>query len=131
MPLNLRNLSSNSATCRVDYGEAGDINITYRIANLTEKTIRQIAVLQDENEQDFDANMAALNSLLRSLVISWDLQRDGVTIPLTDEALADVPIDVRADVLRNIFEDSRMGEANGTPTAQTSPASSGRRARRS
>lgn len=114
MPLNLNNLNSNSATCRVDYGDAGDINITYRVGNLTEKTVKQLQVLQDKKQTDLTRNMAAVNAVLRQLVIAWDLLRDGKPVALTDDALGDVPIDVRGDVLRAIFEGARLGETNGT-----------------
>lgn len=131
MPLDLQNLQDESATCHIGYGAAGEINLVYRPNAITEKMIRQLRILEDEENRDFDANMAALNGLIIRLVVSWDLTNKGVPIPLTDDGLSDVPIKIRTDVLNAIFAESRLGEPQGTSTAKKSHGTSARKARTS
>lgn len=133
MPLDLGHLQTNTKALRIDYGEAGDVNVTYRPANLTETSIRQLRAIQASATtiDTMEEKLAALNTLLRQLVVSWDLTRDGVPIPLTEEALSEVPMDVRGDIVTAIVGDTRLGERTGTPTRRTSRGSSARKARTS
>lgn len=131
MPLDYRNLQSNTAAVRIDYGEAGDINILYRPNALTEKTIRRLSVLQDSANVDFDANMSAIVGMLVQLIASWDLTANGEPVPITVEALEEVPIAIRMDVLRAILEDGRLGEQIGIASVPTLPATSAQKTQRS
>lgn len=134
MGLDLDNLTTNSATCRVDFGAAGDVNVVYRPGNVTENSLAKLQYLQEveaqrkadpersRNLQEALEYMQAINMLLQQVVIEWDMNRKGVIIPLTEEGLSGVPLDVRARVLSNIFGDAGMDPTNGTPSQPTSPA---------
>lgn len=118
MPYDITALDSNSATCTTALG----IEVTYRIANLTERVVQQLTVLADEHNQDMEANLRALTGVIHRLVIRWDLTDHGVPVPLTRAAIADVPAEIRSDVLVAIVEDSHMGEADGMPSPPPSRA---------
>lgn len=132
MPYDLSALESNCATCTSQLG----IEVTYRIANMTERVVRQLRVLGDSNNnQEVERNLVALRGVVCRLVIRWDLTDHGKAIPITSAAVADVPPEVLADVLRAVMEDVQMGEAAGTrspqpsrgPSATASNGSSGKR----
>lgn len=132
MPYDLSALESNSATCTSQLG----IEVTYRIANITERVIRQLRILSDPDNRDMERNLAALRSVVCRLVLRWDLTDHGRPIPITAAAVADVPPEILADVLRAVMEDVQMGEAAGTrsqppsrdPSGTASSGSSVRRA---
>jgi hypothetical protein len=129
MPISLANLAADTATARVDYGAAGDINIVFHPNRITEQTLAAYAIVRDKNNEDMVANVAALRALILDLAESWDLfGKDGQPVPLTNDGLRTVPIMVLADVMAAMFQGSRLGESNGTPSSQdssaiTSPAS--------
>lgn len=116
MPLNLHNLSSNRATVRVDFGDDGDVSIVYRPGNVTEKLIRDVQGMPDGSaaaQADALTSLAANNSLLRHLIVSWDLEWDGVPVPVTAEAIAEVPADICGHLLRAIVEDMQLHPMTG------------------
>ncbi|MGZ6321667.1 MAG: hypothetical protein ACXWQR_20485 [Ktedonobacterales bacterium] len=134
MPLDLQNLTTDTATARVDYGANGDINLVYRPGNVTENSLAKLQYLQEmdalrkadpEHKSDIKESleyMGAVNTLLCQMLISWDLKRNAVVIPLTDDALRDVPLGIRMDVLRAIYGDAEINPTTGTPSQPTSPA---------
>lgn len=125
MPLELRNLKTNTATARVDYGEAGDINIVFRPENITEKTIRALDVLDDRsNERDILANTKAVNTVLCQLIVSLDLTLAGVPVPVTEEGFESVPFLIRMDMARAIVGAIRLDPTSASESAPRSPDSS-------
>lgn len=137
MGLDLSNLTTDTARARVDYGANGDINIVYRPGNVTENSLAKLQYLEEvdalrkanpEHKSDIKESleyMAAVNTLLCQMLIEWDLKRNGVVIPLTDDALRDVPLGIRMDVLRTIYGDAGMDPTNGTNEPPILPGSLG------
>lgn len=134
MPLDLADITTNSATARVDYGEAGDINITFRPENVTEATVTRwrvvakraatdaTATADDDDETQLERVGAALNTILAQLIISHDLRRRGVPVPPTEEGYATVPLDVRRDMLTAIMEEMSLDPKALAPSPPPSPA---------
>ena len=137
MPLDLQHLMSDTAEARIDYGAAGDITVVYRPGNVTEKTIRELTVLNTADNTSSDtsdgngtgqalASITAMNTLLLQLLVSWDLTNHDEPIPLTVDGLADVPLSIRGDILRAIFSESRLDPTSAMPTKPASRGTSGR-----
>lgn len=131
MPLELSNLRNNSKALRIDFGAAGDINLVYRPGNVTPNSIRRLqAVVAAEDapaDDDADAaieHMDAIIAFVRDIVVRWDLQRNGAVIPLTDEGLGDVPMEVLMRILGDIGEDASLGETTGAASQPASHATS-------
>ena len=116
MPITLRALAQDRHTLRIDYGEdVGDLNIVYTPSLITEKLLAQMTAITDDSGMPEVG--AAVNATLARIVQSWDLTGDeGAVIPLTEEALADIPIMVRVDILTRLVSDMRLGESTGTPS---------------
>src|SRR5579859_234614 len=124
MPLDLHRLISNTAEASVDYGDAGTVNVVYRPGNITEKSLRELAVLNDSDNNDALTNIHAMNTVLLQTLVSWDLTNNGEPVPLTVDGLADVPLHVRGDIIKAIFEDIRLDPTTGTPSKPALPGSS-------
>ena len=119
MPISLRALAADRQTLRIDYGEAGDLNITFTPSLVTEKLIRQIRAITADSDVDEMAD--AINATLLRLVESWDVTDDnGAVIPLTPDGMGDVPIMVRFDILNKLVDEMRLGEPKGTPSPKPS-----------
>jgi hypothetical protein len=115
MPITLRALAQDHHTLRIDYGAEGDLNIVYTPSLITEKLLAQMSAISATSEMP--AVGAAVNDTLARLVQSWDLTGDdGAVIPLTPEALVDIPLMVRVDILSRLVSDMRLGEQTGTPS---------------
>lgn len=115
MPISLRALAQDRHTLRIDYGDAGDLNIVYTPSLITEKLLAQMSAIT--NDSQVPEVGAAVNATLARIVQSWDVTGDdGAVIPLTEEALADMPLLVRVDILTRLVADMRLGETTGTPS---------------
>lgn len=98
---------------RIEFdGDDEDLNVEYRPRAITPRMEDQFQTYIDENHGErvvFDS--------LAAMVVTWDLTDDaGVPIPLTPDALNDVPSSVLTYVLNKLREDIR-------PNPQPSPAS--------
>jgi hypothetical protein len=116
MGITLSKMASNTAKVVIPVGE-DEVNVTYYPQRVTEKLFGSLTVLSDEKNTDVMANATALNDVLMTLVASWDVTYDdGQPIPITQEALPDVPLTFRASVVNAIEEDMR-GNAKAAKTA--------------
>ena len=115
MPISLRALAQDRHTLRIDYGDAGDLNIVYTPSLITEKLLAQMSALSDASPMP--AVGEAVNATLARIIQTWDMTDDaGAAIPLTEEALVDIPLLVRVDILSRLVADMRLGEPTGTPS---------------
>ena len=114
MSLTLAKIASNTATVEVQWGE-DTIHVTYYPARVTEKTIQELQGMgaMKDNASNPDAVVAGyttLNSVLVQLVKSWDVYEDAeetVMFPLTQERLAELPMMLRVQILKDIMGDIR------------------------
>lgn len=120
MPYDLSALQTGVATCTSRLG----IEVTYRLLNVTENTAAQLAMLADEARAVDTRYLRALTRVVCQLVIRWDLTDHGVAVPISRARVADVPVEIRADVLAAIFEDARLGEPTGMPSPPPSRGTS-------
>lgn len=125
MPMDLAKLSDTDSVT-LDYGEAGSLTVVYRPGAITERSLRELRVLGDMENNDFDANFDALNGALLRAVVSWDMLRGGVPVPLTADGLADVDILIRVAVLRAVVQGLRLDPKSATAGRPASRVSSGR-----
>lgn len=127
MPYDITDLQSNVAECTSELG----ITLTYRLANVTERTLAHLRILEDKADQDGERNLKAMTDVLARLVITWDLTDHGEPVPVTREGIADVPADIRADVLAAIVKDAQVDPTTGTVSQPASPATTARSAKSS
>jgi hypothetical protein len=125
MPASLSSITSKRATLYVpidDENPEGDkVKIVYRPKSYDKKFERHMNALLTDKEDDDELIAASIwiRSLLH-IVHSWDLkfsESDDEPIPLTEEALEDVPTEVIAGIVRAIGEDQRTDPkaGNGLP----------------
>ena len=117
MPYDVSDLTSNSGECTSALG----ISVTYRLANVTPRLLRQFNDLPDGDLNtlgDAADRADTLADMVRTLVIRWDLtdraRYGDEPVPLTDDALADVRVEILGDVVAAI-----IGDAGGNPTTGT------------
>lgn len=101
--------------------DGDDLHVEYRPTSYTpaEVVALQEATPTTGKRMSAAAQREALDRTIETmlrLIVSWDLEdEDGRTIPLTREALRDVPLNVFHEVQRAIAEDQAAGEA-GEPS---------------
>ena len=115
MPITLRALAQDRQTLRIDYGDAGDLNIVYTPSLLTEKLLTRLSSMTGETAMGDAAEI--VNAVLLKLVLEWDLlDDDGEPLPLTVDGMGEAPLKVRFDIMQRIASDMRLGEPKGTPS---------------
>ncbi len=88
----------------VDFGEGEVLHLTYYPNEVK---------LEDILEPESKTVREAAEELTRT-VVAWDLEEDGVPVPITVEALSSLPIQFFLTVQRAIAEDLRPGETTGS-----------------
>lgn len=115
MPVTLSKMAANTASFSMPVGD-DSVTITYYPQRVSEKTYASLQVLADQENTDMEQNTHALNDVLISLVASWDVLRDdGTPVPITHDALPEVPIPFRGQVVNAIMADIR-GNATAAQT---------------
>lgn len=122
MPVSLTQIANKTASVTFCIGGDPDASLTvvYNPGLLTEKVFAQLQRLQDSKDTNEALDgFRSLNSILCKLITSWDAYEDEeqtVTIPLTPDRFADLPIEFRMEVLGALMNDMRPeGKAPQTP----------------
>lgn len=95
--------------------EGGDLNATYRPTSYTPKKLAeaQAKAKKAKKANDQDAALASMIESVLDLFVSWDLEDDdGTPIPLTAEALQDVPINVMSELIQEVGRDQQAGDSS-------------------
>lgn len=112
MPVNFKQIASNTATVKMTGGTLGEdtITVTYYPGRLTDNllsSIMQLASLESGNVAGMDG-FVSLNDALCELIKSWDVMDGDVMFPLDPKRLkADLPMPFKAEVLFAIMNDIR------------------------
>jgi hypothetical protein len=113
MPVSLTQIANKTATVTFCVGGDPDasLTVTYNPGLLTEKVFAQLQRLQDSKDTNEALDgFRSLNNILCKLISSWDAYEDEeqtVTIPITPDRLADLPIEFRMEVLSALMNDMR------------------------
>ena len=107
MALNLAALTYETRAASVDFGEAGALEVTWAPGKLTSAT-------QSEMVAGFEKQDAMIiATLLAAILVSWDLENDGIPAPITVDYLGSLPLEVVGKIFAKIGEATTVGEANG------------------
>ena len=118
MPVTLSQIANNTASVTFTIKlEAEDgttaeetVHVVYFPARITEKTFAQLQAMASMTEETIGSGMASFNSVLASLIKSWDVYEDAaqtVMFPLVPDRLAELPIVFRTQVISAILADIR------------------------
>lgn len=122
---------SESTPLAVPFAGGAVLNIEYRPASTTLAQMEDMITLAQEAETDevdespktpdataqikrrLDGIKSRLIDTVKEMVVSWDLtEDDGVTIiPLTDEALRNVPMNIFVEITREVRRHQSAGDA--------------------
>src|SRR5690242_20087265 len=75
MPITLAKIANNTAQVTLHIGE-DSVAITYYPARITEKTLAQLQLFIEANEENLADSFAGLNSILTTLIQSWEVFED-------------------------------------------------------
>lgn len=118
MPITFSQIANNTAKVVFKYG-SDTINIEYYPGRITEKSMAQLNMFANINENSLEASFEAFNELLASLIKWWDVyDDDGQTImfPATTDRLPELPIPFRSQVLQAIMGDIKPENFQTAPT---------------
>lgn len=118
MPVTLSQIANNTASVtftiklQAEDGTTAEeiVHVTYFPARITEKTYAQLHAMASITEETLGSGMASFNSVLASLIKSWDVYEDAaqtVMFPLVPDRLAELPIVFRTQVISAILADIR------------------------
>lgn len=105
MPIDLKNLAVDTATCVVRFmGE--ESKVTYRPMAITAEAIEQ-------GFDDSDATGDGFFNMFALIIADWDVKSGGKKVPLTTKALKGVPMIFLKVVYETVLKDSGddVGEA--------------------
>lgn len=134
MPLSVADLQGAPVAATLQLAQ-GAIAVTWYPGLLTGRILRDIGVVDRLDSLPPDEGIQALEQaagILSTLLHSWDVvesAQTGEPVPLTPERLAQFGLPVLWAILMALISESRVGEANGTPSPAPSPATT-RTARR-
>ncbi len=116
MPVNLAKIATNTANLAIPMGE-DTLNITYYPGRVTERmftVLNQMNNLQKESEeavmQAFEQAFSDFNSMLTSVLKSWDLYEDAeetIPFPINAKRFSEIALGVRMAVFSAIMGDIR------------------------
>ena len=69
-----------------------------------------------ESLEGAESGVQALLTAFLKTVVDWELSSGGVKIPLTEEGLDDLDLDILSEILRQLRELQRPNEPSGMPT---------------
>lgn len=118
MPATLRSVTSVTNTVAVEIdGDPKGISVSYSTRRLTPRVQMAIAKAMADGADDLDSTI----DQFLAIVTSWDFAADvgEKPIPLTKDALLDVPIEILSDVLEAVTDDMSPKEA--TETSSNTP----------
>jgi hypothetical protein len=128
MPASLSSITSKRATLYVPLDEndpdSQKVKVVYRPKSYDKKFERHMNKLLEEKKDDDELIAAAvwIRSFLH-IVQAWDLKWDDADeepIPLTEEALEDVPTEVISGIVRAIGEDQQTDPKAGSDSQKRS-----------
>lgn len=110
MAVRLSRIKGDTRTVTLNFGEEGDLTVTYRPGVMTPAREEQLVI--DERE---GRGVRAVVSLLAEMVVDWDLlDDDGQPIARdVDVLMSSLPADVLVMLLDAIKRVDSPGEANG------------------
>lgn len=107
MPVTLTKILSNTSTVEVAWGE-DMITLEYYPSRVTEKTIADLRSLSESNDSaSVVAGFDKLNGVLVTLIKSWDIYDGEQPLEISKEALAELPMFLRAQMAKAIMGDFR------------------------
>lgn len=115
MPVTLSQIASNSAriVLQVQTGDTtSDLTVEYYPGRITEDVFANMQQL-DHMDEDVIKRFSALNTILATVMKSWDLYEDEeqqVMVPFTEESLRKLPVVLRMGVLMGIVENMRPNQ---------------------
>lgn len=102
MPIDLSNLAADEVTVVIFWSD-DEAKVTYRPSALTTRTVEKMqAASEDEAEVFLD--------FLTKVMARWDVTAKKKKVPITIDALKDVPLTFLRAVVIGIMEDSGRGE---------------------
>lgn len=104
----------------------GVMKVVYNPAEITPEIFHRITA--GAKSEDPELALQAYEETFPKLIVSWDAAINGVPVPLTAEAMRNVPIEGLDLVFEAIMADranrrSAEGNASGSSTAASAPAS--------
>ncbi len=107
MTVTLEKLLSNTASVEVSYGE-DTITLEYYPGKVTEETLASLSKLAKAKDEDaMVEGFRTLNTVLCSLIKSWDIMSGEQMLPVTMEYLPQLPVMLRARMSQAILKDFR------------------------
>lgn len=107
MPLNLAALAYDTTAVTVDFGDAGTLNLTWSAGKLTPALQSELVHARDNSDA------MAIARTLATLIVTWDVETDGVAAPITEAFLGSLPVKVLGDVFAAMSASVTVGEAIG------------------
>lgn len=101
MPASLKKLTSKTNRLKIEIdGDPEAITVEYSTRKLTPRIQQELAALARDPDADPDGQRAVIMQFL-SIVVGWDLAANEgePPIPLTDEALLDMPVEILGAIL--------------------------------
>lgn len=110
MAVRLSQIKGETRTVRIDFGDEGDLNITFRPGGITPAREEELQVEEAEGR-----GLRALIGLLCEVIVEWDLlDENGAPFPLDVEALMQ---SIPADLFQQVFLAIGEAAAPGEPSA--------------
>lgn len=112
MAVRLSKIKGETRTIRLDFGDAGDLNIVFRPGGITPAREEELQVEDTEGR-----GVRAVIGLLCEIVESWDLLDDtGEPLPLdVDVVMRTIP----GDLIGQIFDGMKVATTPGEASAGT------------
>lgn len=120
--IELSDLLRDERELEIDLEGIGTLNITYMPSAYTPR--RQEIVMGEINEKR--GLVAIAKRLAPPMLVDWNLCQDGEKIPVTEEALMELPGQVLNEIMNAIITDSELG---GKETRKNSGAGSRHKAK--
>lgn len=113
--MKLATLTSKTFATSIDFGEGEVLHFSYNPAKFTTRFYQEIT------HEDGKNNVADLAVFVNALVTEWDLQgEDGVTVPLTVDSLATLPLKFLGQIVEKINEDNNPNKSSSAPSGSFS-----------
>lgn len=127
MPIPLSSLTADRRTVRVPFGEDA-LTLTYKPS-----AVNAVQEARELEEREKGQHLLAQARSLAELIVSWDVvDEKGKPLPVSEEILGSLGLDVAARLQRAILEDllpnqtPRTGSRNGSSqTASSVPSRTG------
>lgn len=102
MPIELSNMAADVVPVVVYWGE-DECKVSYRPSAITTRRVEQLQAAEDDSDAFLD--------FITAVLASWDVTSGGEVVPITVDALKDVPLPFIRAIVITIMEDSGRGDS--------------------